>query len=605
MPDQKPDMNELDNRSKHSMYNMIRQLQEHIRSNIPAMIAHRALSSFTLSEEETPLQAREQVLVVVYPQDPFVGEPEVRRMSVNDVRDGLINGRVRIDDSRGEAAKPDENGNYMYLPGSIEFDQVNAFYYTTFTLRMYERYARRSIPWSFPAPRISINPHVGNRANAFYDEHEQMLGFHTFTHNGKEHSTAQSADIVSHEAAHAILDGLRDLYNESFGLGTRAFHESFGDITTVLVALHDDSLIRRLLKWTNGNLRMTTFVSEVAERLVDLVQDGDDYLTEHTLYLRNAFNQFIQIEFDDLPFATADPLELCRQEHNYSRLFSGAFYDVLVGIYEMLKDAGEADYVAIYKARDTIGRIVMTAIEAGPVGELTFADMARSFLSADDILFDGKHIEVIKHVFAERGILSEDDADTHLDYIRNLPDIKLPSSINSWLASAQFLEEDILPALNLDIDDDLTPLSTHRNADGTVFMTYFSSRNLRLYGEQYGKFDGTRVDVMGGLTLMFDDEDHLRSVCYRPVTDEDVRQIRILIAEMIEAGSIVDQLYLSSQETLYREMPQGLFIPDSLPGKLDESEYKLVKYPVIFDEIPEDAPEFEDYLNKWQGKQKL
>jgi len=604
MPDNKPDVNQLDKRGKHAVYNMMRQLQEHIRSNIPAMMAQRALTSFTLTEEETPLQAREQVLVVVYPQDPFVGEPEVRRMSVNDVRDGLINGRVRIDDSRGMGAKPDENGNYMYLPGSIEFDQVNAFYYTTFTLRMYERYARRSIPWSFPASRIRIDPHAGSDANAFYDEQNQMIGFQTFRHDGKEHSTAQSADIVSHEAAHAILDGLRDLYNESFGLGTRAFHESFGDITTVLVALHDDSLIRRLLKWTNGNLRMTTFVSEVAERLVQLVQDGDDYLAEHTLYLRNAFNQFMYVKFDDLPFSSADPLQLSRQEHSYSRLFSGAFYDVLVGIYEVMKDDGVPGYVAIYNARDVVGRLVMTAIEAGPVGELTFADMARAFLSADSVLFDGKHRQVIKTVFDERGILSSEEAEVYVEYLQNLPDIKLPSSINSWLASAQYLEDELIPKLGLDVDGELTPLSTHRNADGNVFMTYFSSRSVRLIGDEYSKFAGTRVDVMGGLTLMFDVDDHLRSVCYRPVTDEDVRQIRVLVAEMIQAGTIVDQLYISSHEALYQKMPQGLFVPDSLPGKLDESEYKLVKYPVIFDEVPEDAPEFEDYLHEWGGKGK-
>src|SRR5690606_1079818 len=136
-------------------------------------------------------------------------------------------------------ALTDSEGHYMYWVGTAEFDQVNAFYYTTFTLRMYERYADRQIPWSFPSARLKIDPHVGDLANAFYNEQEQLLGFHTFINkNGEKHSTAQSADIVTHEAAHAILDGLRDLYNESFGLGARSFHESFGDISAILVALH-------------------------------------------------------------------------------------------------------------------------------------------------------------------------------------------------------------------------------------------------------------------------------------------------------------------------------------------------------------------------------
>jgi hypothetical protein len=599
MPDNKSDESKLDKHSRQSIYNMMQQLQEHVRSNIPAMIAQRALTSFTLAEEDLPPQAHEQVQVVVYPQDPFVGESEVRQMSVNDIRSGLVNGRVRIEDSRGREAVPDEHGNYMYLPGTIEFDQVNAFYYATFTLRMYERYAKRSIPWSFAAQRIRIDPHIGNDANAFYDEQNQLLGFHTFTHDDRELSTAQSADIVSHETAHAILDGIRDLYNESFGLGTRAFHESFSDITTVLVALHDDSLIRRLLKWTNGNLRMTSFVSEVAERLVELVQGGDDYLSEHTLYLRNAFNQFTDKPFDELPFTSSNQLELSRQEHSYSRLFSGAFYDILVGIYEMMKDNGTSDYIALYQARDLVGHLFMMAVEAGPVGEMTFSDMARSFLSMDDVLYEGRNNEVIKRVFAKRGILSEAEADVHIISVHDLPDLRLPSSINSWLASAQFLEDEVLPALGIDARDELTPLSTHRNADGNVFMTYFSSHDTRLQGEQYGKFAGTRVDVLGGMTLMFDVDGRLRNVCYRPVNDEDIRQIQILTAEMIKMGTIVDQLFVTNHEALRKQMPQGLFIVDSLPGKLHDEVYKLVKYPVLFDAIPEDTPDFEDYLSEW------
>lgn len=598
MSDDKSEKKPFAKVDQDSVYNMMRRLQEQVRSNIPALIAQRALTSFTLHQDEAPPQAREQVLVVVYPQDPFIGEPEVRRMTVNDIRSGLTNGRVQIEDHRGETAQPDVDGNYMYWPGTIEFDQVNAFYYTTFTLRMYERYARRSLPWSFPSARIKVNPYAGQEANAFYDEQNQMIGFHTFVYEDRELSTAQSADIVSHEAAHAILDGVRDLYNESFGLGTRSFHESFSDITAVLVALHDDSLIRRLLKWTDGNLRMSNFVSQVAERLVELTQHGGQYMSAHTLYLRNAFNQFVFKPFDELPFIPQSELELCRQEHSYSRLFSGAFYDIFVGMYEnLLKTV--TSYIAIYKARDMSGQLLMAAIEAGPVGELDFSDLARTFLSADEVLNDGANHEVIKQVFHERGILSMTDSDAYLDSLKNLPDLRLPSSINSWLASVEFLENDIVPALNLDESHGLVPLATYRNSDGNAFVTYFSSRSVRLQGEQYGKFAGTKVDVFGGLTLMFDAKDRLRSVCYRPVIEEDERQIRILIAEMIQAGAIVDQLYISNHEQLQNRMPQGLYVLDALPGKLRDDGFRLVKYPVIFDEVPVNPPGFEEYLNIW------
>lgn len=154
-------------------YKVLQRLQHNIRANIPAMMAQRSMSSFSL-QEEPPLDDTQQVVyVMVNPQNPFVGKPEVRHMTARDIRENLVNSRVQIQDRDEIQALPDEAGNYLYQPEQEEFDQVNAFYYATFTLQMFERYAYRQIPWSFPAARISINPHVGDLANAFYNEQEQ------------------------------------------------------------------------------------------------------------------------------------------------------------------------------------------------------------------------------------------------------------------------------------------------------------------------------------------------------------------------------------------------------------------------------------------------
>ena len=112
----------------------------------------------------------------------------------------------------------DADGNYLYWPGTPQFDQVNSFYYTTYTLRMFERYARRTLSWSFPSLRITVDPHVGHEANAFYSEQDRMLGFHSFNHNGEVVSTAWSADIVSHEAGHAM--------HSFYSNASQAFHNA-------------------------------------------------------------------------------------------------------------------------------------------------------------------------------------------------------------------------------------------------------------------------------------------------------------------------------------------------------------------------------------------
>ncbi|MDQ7027324.1 MAG: hypothetical protein Q9P44_17400, partial [Anaerolineae bacterium] len=530
---------------KNNAWHILRKLQQHSRANIPAMMAQRSMSTFTLQQEPYPDEASSTVFVTVYPQNPFVGEPEIRRMLAREIQSGLINSRVQVQDSRGIVVEPDAEGHYLYWPGTPQFDQMNAFYYTTYTLRMFERYAHRTLPWAFPTARITIDPHAGDSGNAFYNEQARLLGFHTFKDSeGEEHATAQSADIVAHEAAHAVLDGIRDLYNESFGLGGRAFHESFGDIAAMLVALHDDSLIRRLLSWTNGDLRMTNFISEVAENLTKELKDNAHY-QEHTIYLRNAFNFLRAKPFDELPYQPNNPeTELAREEHNYSRLFTGAVYDILVGIYEHhKKEHKQPNFVALLRARDILGSMLIMAIELGPVGELYFEDMARAFLTADGILFEGAYQAILREVFDKRAILLANDSDEHLKTLAALPDVRLPEIMTNALAAAIFLENEVLSALKITPQHELLPMSTYRNAEGYAFMTFFASQTVKLEGEQFGILQNTQVDVFGGLTLLFDRDDRLRSAVYRPVNDTDIKQIHITITDMLQHNKVVNDLF--------------------------------------------------------------
>lgn len=583
----------------------LRRLQQNSRANIPALMTQRVTTSFTLHEEPAP-QNRD-IFVVVYPQDPFVGEPEVRRMHAVDVHDGLVNSRIRVESTFLPPAKPDEEGNFLYWPGTPEFGQVNAFYYTNFTLRMYERYAHRQIPWSFPSPRITVDPQVGSEANAFYSEQDRLLGFHTFRVNGEEVNTSYSADIVSHEAAHAILDGLRDFYNESFGLATSAFHESFGDISAVLVALHDDSLVQRLLNWTKGDLRLDNFIAAVGEQMTtQLMQAEMRHMHGHTIYLRNALNKLVFKPFDALPYALENPeLELGREPHNYSRLFTGAVYDIMVGIYEQLS-ASMPPHIAVIKSRDILGSILVCAVELGPVGEFDFADMACAFITAEHILYEDKYGAVLRDVFCEkRQILSTTQAQARLDYIKNLPDLRLPNTLNSALASALFLEEQVIPALNLPKDIELIPLTTYRNASGHAYLTYFTMQQFLLEGEAFGQYNGASTDVFGGLTLMFDSDNYLRSAFYRPVTDEDLRQIQVMILDLINSGLVAHSLNLL--QTL-RDLPfhaqphtpHGLWITQADLHPAAQS--RLVKFPVIFDRLNQKRLPLLDYLRAWSRR---
>lgn len=577
-------------------FNLLRRLQEQNESDIPIDIGRKSATTFTLQPQPQPQESPSFVSVTVYPQDPFVSEPEVRQMTTSYINPGLSNARFQVVDHVSPPAKADEQGNYMFWPGSPEFDQVNSFYYATFTLRMYERYAQRSLPWSFKEPRLVIDPHAGSGGNAYYSEMDHLLGFNGFQDGDGIIESAQSADIVSHETGHAILDGIRDLYNESFGLGSNAFHESFGDMTAILVALHDDSLIQRLLDWTRGDLHTDNFIAAVAEQVTTRLQARGVKIQGRTVYLRNALNKFTDMPFDVLPITSNDPdLELSREKHNYSRLFTGAFYDILVAIYERIRQT-PSDRLAIHTTRDVLGNLLVTAIELGPVCELTFADVAKSFLRADNFLNDGKYTDILVSIFDSRKILPSDAALEHIATFKALPDLKAPTSINSSEAALAFLREQLVPMLNLPTSASFTPLAAYSNSSGYTYMTFASARRINLAGDQFLSYNGSHLDVFGGLTIAFDASDRLRSVCYRPVNDEDVRQIQLLTADLIGSGQVVPFSPANLLPPTQEFLPAAFDVGESFNIDL------LLKNPLLVDSLPAYVSDFLAYLMAWMER---
>ncbi len=582
-------------KNDNSTLNLLRRLQEQNESDEPVDVAQITAKTFTLQPDPHVERGQGFVNVMVYPQDPFVSEPEVRQMTASYINPGLVNDRFQLRDHSTIPAKADEQGNYMFWPGQPEFDQINAFYYATFTLRMYEHYAQRALPWSFPQERILIDPHAGIGGNAYYSELDTLLGFNGFQDDNDFIQSSQSADIVSHETAHAILDGMRDLYNESFGLGSNAFHESFGDMTAVLVALHDDSLIKRLLDWTDGNLRIDNFISTIAEQVTNRLQVRGDSMPARSVYLRNALNKFTDIPFDDLPITPIDPdVELSREKHNYSRLFTGAFYDILVAVYEQLRKS-PSDRIAIHRTRDIVGNLLVTAVEIGPICELTFADMARAFLAADNMLHDGAYTAILIEVFDRRKILSSATAHDYCTSLNNLPVLNAPMDIGSPQMASRYLSEQILPTLKPSPDLVFSPVAAYRNAAGYSFMTYATTRRITLTGDQYAAYNGSHIDVYGGLTLSFDDSGKMRSICLRPVNDEDVRQIEIMTANLIARGQVAP---LTAESILQLAPPTAAF-------KVSNNFYidLLLKNPLLVDKLPAFLSDILAYLAAWTRRQ--
>ncbi|MEZ4667255.1 MAG: hypothetical protein R3E39_04950 [Anaerolineae bacterium] len=579
--------------SSGNTFNLLRRLQEQNASSLKKAIESKPASGFDIVPFSEPEADQSFVNVVVYPQDPFVSEPEVRQMSSRLIGLGLVNARFQVKDGMSATAQPDSQGNYLLWPDKPEFDQINSFYYATFTLQMFESYARHVIPWSFGTAPLFINPHFGQGGNAFYNELDHLLGFNGFVDGDSSViQSAQSADVVSHETGHAVLDGLRDLYNESFGLGCAAFHESFGDMAAVLVALHDDSLIQKLLDWTGGDLRLDNFIASLAEQVTNRLRANGRDLSERSVYLRNALNSFVNASFDELPLSPENPeIQLARDSHNYSRVFTGAFYDILVAIYEDQRTT-IADRVAIHRARDVVGHLLVTAVELGPVGELNFADMAKAFLAADKFLNNAEYTHLLIPIFDKRRILPELLAREYCTSLDNLPSIVAPTIVTSPDTATQYLNDVVRPKLAFLQGYELFPLAAYTNSAGNIFMTYVVSRRIQLNGAQYREHDGYHVDAFGGLTLAFQTDGSVGSIYWRPVSDEDVRQIQITTADLVSRGDMGKFSPQNAQLSIEPYTMLGYWVKYDRIGL-------LFKNPVLVDPLPGRRINFKDYLAKW------
>ena len=118
--------------------------------------------------------------------------------------------------------------------------------------------------------------HVGVRLdegvdfNAFYARDSGLNFFHGLVDNVAPPVTVfsgASPQVVDHELGHAILDAVKpELFNTA-SLEVAAFHEAFGDISSMLSALQLPSLRDLVLQQTGGQLNSNSRLSQLARQL--------------------------------------------------------------------------------------------------------------------------------------------------------------------------------------------------------------------------------------------------------------------------------------------------------------------------------------------------
>ncbi len=458
----------------------------------------------------------------------------------------------------------DEEKPEKYLPEYRQFistvlknpyyHQMNVWAVVQRVLEFYEEPSAlgRPVPWGFDGNRLLVVPHAGYGENAFYDQHSKSLQFYYFGDQTEPGYTCLSHDIIAHETGHAILDGIRPLYNQLSSVQTSAFHEFIGDLTAILLALFNNDIRRFIAKTTEGRLNEAHVLADIAE------QFGKE--VEGRAYLRTAFSP---LKMNDKEIV--DSLS----PHQISQVLTGAMYDILVGIatkhleknlaIEAALKAGKGTPVqvgtrdkvtpakALWWAADRFRRVALQPLDLCPPCDIQFLDYARAVLRNDVLtnpVDEQGYRPLMLDVFHERGLCpcayksgKELPKDCRfLDALKgddvNLECFEIESISRSRTAAYYFLNNNrallfIPPHQDFVVADlyetNKFGAAAERLPHEVVIVYTWQElvflENDPVNGLAFGKWNGQSVNMTCGGTLVFDDRGNLRSWFHKPGTE--------------------------------------------------------------------------------------
>jgi len=290
-----------------------------------------------------------------------------------------------------------------YAPGTIEFQYWQGEIALARTIRVWEDlFDRDFASWHEDRP-LRVHLRAGRDLNAFYDRKSLQFFYDIDRETGRTVYAVESLDVVAHEAGHAVLDVYQpDLWSAP-DLESASFHEAFADCSALLTTLTDPAVRRALLTEANGRWDDSNQVSRLAEALGRALYDnyGPQAVSDPTR-LRDARNRFRYSPPEKLG-PGAPESALAPEPHSFSRVFSGAFYDTLLGVLarELERNPGEA---GIEAARIATGRLLARTIETMPPGEAKYRSIALRMRALDQMEAGGTATPALEAAFARHGI---------------------------------------------------------------------------------------------------------------------------------------------------------------------------------------------------------
>ncbi len=432
------------------------------------------------------------------------------------------------------------------------FHQVNVWAVVQRVLEFYEEpfALGRPVPWGFDGNRLMVVPHAGYGENAFYDQNSKSLQFYYFGDMDRPGYTCLSHDIIAHETGHAILDGIRPMYNQLSSVQTLAFHEFIGDLTAILLALFNKDIRHFVSKTTQGRLGEANVLANIAEEFAQEVEGRE--------YLRSAFNKHSLQDAE-----IKDSLS----PHNVSQVLTGAMWDILTGIAtkhleknlpvegddEDGGDDGEGTTEtgrtvtpdqALWWAADRFRRVALQPLDLCPPCDIQFIDYAKAVIRNDILtnpVDEQGYRPLMLEVFHRRGLCNcgyKPDKDMPVECeFQSVMKVEKPrfvyhdiERLSSSRTAAYYFLSDNRDLLHIPAHQDVRVVDLYDNRKLGVAAEHLPREVVLEYGWQeevllendhaagldFGKWKGKTFDLDCGGTLVFDGRGNLMSWLRKP-----------------------------------------------------------------------------------------
>lgn len=252
---------------------------------------------------------------------------------------------------------------------------------------------------------LLVATEAGVDLNAYYDRKSIRYFYCNDPVLRKTIYMCNSADIVCHELGHAVLDFYQPKMWSAAALEIWAFHESFSDLMAILTVMQSDLALNRAIAETSGDLSKTNVLAKLAEEaglaLHNMTKGKEG---ESRCYLRCAVNNYNYKDPKTLP-RNAPDTTLSSEPHSFSRIFTGAAWDIFVTLYKDKVRQGSPPLFAAQFARDRLAKYLVQAVIAAPLNTKYYETVAKMMLWVDSQHFNNEYYYRMKSIFGLRNII--------------------------------------------------------------------------------------------------------------------------------------------------------------------------------------------------------